>query len=56
MELFYLLQEQPELAEATVFACGPNPMMFALEKICNEYKMNAQIQKFSGAISPLKRL
>ena len=41
-QLSDLLQEQPELSKSEVFACGPNPMMFALEIICNAYKMDAQ--------------
>lgn len=40
-KLAQLLRESPELREATVFACGPNPMMAALEKICDDYSMDA---------------
>ena len=40
-KLAQLLHESPESRDATVFACGPNPMMAALEKICANYFMEA---------------
>lgn len=37
-----IISEQPTLSKSTVFACGPNPMMASLEKICMDQDIMAQ--------------
>ena len=41
-QLKVLIDKRPEFLQATLFACGPNPMMSALEKLSNQFKLKAQ--------------
>lgn len=37
-----ILENKNGLSGSSVFCCGPNPMMSALEKICDQYELKAQ--------------
>jgi dihydroorotate dehydrogenase electron transfer subunit len=41
-QLKMLLNNRIELSKAKIFICGPNPMMAAVEKLCDQFRLDTQ--------------